>query len=84
MGVEQRQVEFLTSKRNSLLEKRRRRAEREGKILDEEGLKVGEQKSVVESLKESIGAGRKEDGRSGVEGSENETMKGSPTSNAAA
>ena len=36
-GVEQRQLHILSQRRNSLLEKRRRRAEREGRVGPIEG-----------------------------------------------
>lgn len=64
MGVEQRQVEFLSSRRESLLEKRKRRAERDGVELDEKtGLPVAEKKGIVESLKEITGLSAKAEGR---------------------
>ena len=38
MGVEERQIKLLSDRRDSLLEKRRRRAEREGEKVEEGGI----------------------------------------------
>ena len=58
MGVEQRQVAFLNERRDSLLEKRRRRAQREGVTVENE---AGErEEGLVDSVKNMVSS--KEDG----------------------
>ena len=63
MGVEQRQVAFLNERRDALLEKRRRRALREGVAVESE---TGEQEGLVESVKNMAGM-REDDGPSQLE-----------------
>lgn len=53
MGVEQRQVAFLNERRESLLEKRRRRAQREGVAVEnEDGTR---EEGLVDSVKSMVG-----------------------------
>ena len=56
MGVEQRQTSYLKERRDSLLEKRRRRAEREGVVVENEaGELQGKDEGLVEGAKNMIG-----------------------------
>lgn len=55
MGVEQRQVKWLTERRESLLEKRRRRAQREGVVLEGESGGEEEKQGIVNSVKSMTG-----------------------------
>ena len=56
MGVEQRQVAFLNERRESLLEKRRRRAQREGVLVeDASGNRDDNEESLVDSAKSMVG-----------------------------
>ena len=55
-GVEERQMKWLSDKRDALIEKRKRRAAREGVEVDEYGVRI-EKPGVVESIKESLTGG---------------------------
>lgn len=68
MGVEQRQVAFLNERRESLLEKRRRRAQREGAVVENEAGEVeGKEESLVDSAKSMVGLKDEEEGLSQLE-----------------
>ena len=57
MGVEQRQVRFLNQRRESLLEKRRRRAERDGVAVENEaGERISTEGGLVDTVKSMVGS----------------------------